>query len=187
MGDSQYVHHHYWPGEDLVPITPQARRLGFAFPVYVTKSVWRPSIAWQQGKDTNPDKRIYELLASCWKGMGKALASEPERVMYTFKHWYWDRDRPKAKKQSKATYGARLLLDPETEEPWMLIFHPDIDGTEVIEYGEHDEDREDAGISGGPGTRDGAEVDPRVRGPEDAPERGPEGSGDELERPASRG
>lgn len=147
MADSEFNHNHYWPGETLVPITPQASRFGYVFPVYVTRTVWNLSVAWKQGKNTNPDKRIYELLDSCWKGMGKALSSEPDRAMYSFKHWYWRRERPKATKQARTTFAARLFLHPETEEPWMLIFHPVTDDMRVVDYGEHETDREDDGLS----------------------------------------
>lgn len=154
MESSEFVHNHYWPGKDLVPISPQASRFGYAFPVYVTRTVWNLSIAWKQGKDTNPDKRIFELLDSCWKGMGKALSSEPDRIMYPFKHWYWERNRPKASKMARSTLAARLFLDPETEEPWMLVFHPQADGLEVVVYGEPKENTQN----------DGVPADPRVSG-----------------------
>jgi hypothetical protein len=103
--------------------------------------VWSRSITWTKGKKTNPDKRIFELLDSAWKGMGKALAEEPERVAYPFKHWFWERDRPKAKKQAKAKFAARLLLDPDTEEPWILIFDPQRDNEGVLRHGEPEEHR----------------------------------------------
>lgn len=154
MENNQQIHHHYWPGEDLIPVTPQANQFGYVFPVYVTQTVWSLSIAWKQGKSTNADKRIFELLDSCWKGMGKALSSEPERIMYPFKHWYWQREKPKATKMTKVEFAARLLLDPETEEPWMLIFHPTVDGKEVLRHGEHNENGEDEATAGEAGSAD---------------------------------
>ena len=143
MESVEQEHHHYWPGDGTIPITPQAVRFGYVFPVYVTNSCWAECITWtpRKGVDTSAEKRIYDLLDSCYKGMGKRLASEPDSVAYTFKHWFWDRLRPKAKKPTKAKYGARLLLDPETEEPWLLIFCPDRDGKEVLKYGEPETDR----------------------------------------------
>ena len=145
MADSQQYHSHYWPGEGCIPITPQARQLGWTYDVYVTHSVWGRCITWTKGKNTNPDRRIFQLLESCWDGMGKALSSEPERVMYQFKHWYWRRNRPKAKKKVKGQFAARLLLHPQTEEPWILIFDPLRDNEGVLEHGEPEEHREHEG------------------------------------------
>lgn len=181
MANSEPFHNHYWPGENLVPITPQAQRFGYVFPVYVTRSVWSLSISWKQGKSTNPDKRITELLDSSWKGMGKALSSEPDRVMFPFKHWYWDRDRPKAKKQRKTEFAARLFLYPDTEEPWMLIFLPTVDGAEVLDYGEPGADREDEGETRELGRADGTTLDQGVHDEGHASERSTEGSVDELD------
>ena len=162
MGSEEPTHSHYWPGDGCIPITPQARRLGWTYPVYVTQSVWTYRVSWKQGKDTSTDKRIFDLLDSCWKGMGKALATEPERLSYSFKHWYWPKDRPKAKKQAKAQLAARLLLDPETEEPWILIFDPITDHDGVLKHGEPTEHREDDGSAGGalPPRTDTPGVDP---------------------------
>lgn len=138
MESSEQGHSHYWPGEGLIPITPQAARYGYVFPVYVTDTVWKDSITWtpRSKVDTNADKRIYDLLASCYEGMGKALATEPDRVYYKFKHWFWPRLNKRATKPVKAVFGARLLLDPETEEPWLLIFNPDHDDGSVLKKGE---------------------------------------------------
>lgn len=171
MEDQEQVHSHYWPGKDCIPITPQAVRFGYVFPVYVTRTVWHSCITWTQGRNQTADGRIYALLESAWHGMGKALTSEPDRVWYQFKHWFWNHKKPKAKKQAKLKLGARLLLDPETEEPWMLIFHPgDNDG--VLTYGEPEENREDDRVPGEEGQADGPEMDPGVREAEDASEWG---------------
>lgn len=164
MEDQELVHSHYWPGEGCIPVTPQARRLGWAFPVYVTDVVWGECITWSQKDNTrkrssNPDKRIFDILESAWQGMGKALTKEPDRVMYPFKHWYWQRGRPKATKQRKLRLGARLLLDPETEEPWVLIFDPQEDGMEVLKHGEPRTDRGNEADTGAPGASDGADMD----------------------------
>lgn len=148
MGSEEPVHSHYWPGDGCIPISPQARRVGWTYEVYVTRSVWSGCISWTPNKKSNPDKRIFELLESTWQGMGKALSEEGDRLMYRFKHWYWERGRPKARKQRMAKLGARLLLDPETEEPWILIFDPQRDGNEVLKHGEPTKDREDGSASG---------------------------------------
>ena len=113
--------------------------------------------------------------------MGKALSSEPERVMYEFKHWYWRRERPKATKQARTTFASRLLLDPETEEPWMLIFLPTVDGAEVLDYGEPEADRTNEGDTTELGRADGTTLDQGVHDEGHASERSTEGSGDELE------
>ena len=91
--------------------------------------------------------------------MGKALATAPDRVMYSFKHWYWDRHRPASTKPIQGKFGARLLLNPETEEPWLLIFHPTDDDKEVLNRGEHDENRKHEADSGSEQHADGSEVD----------------------------
>jgi hypothetical protein len=135
MENTEQVHSSYRPGKECIPITPQARQFGYVFPVYVTQCVWADAITWayQKGRETNTDARIFDLLRSAYDGMGKNMATEPDRIMYTFKHWCWDRLRPKAKKQTKRKYGARLFLDPETKEPWLLIFDPQRNGNEVLE------------------------------------------------------
>lgn len=165
MDDSEQAHSHYWPGEGTIPITPQATRFGYVFPVYVTNTVWGEAITWVPRKkvETNADKRIYDLLDSCYKGMGKALATEPDRVYYNFKHWFWHREKPRATKPIKANYGARLLLDPETDEPWLLIFDPERDDERVLKKGEpngeHEEHRSDEATDGSPGAKPKAVVD----------------------------
>lgn len=144
MADTEYVHHHYWPGEGCISLTPQASRYGYVFPVYATKTVWGECITWtpnKKRKGVSAETRIYDLLHACYVGMGKALSEVDDRVYYTFLHWFWERLRPQAKKKAKAKYGARLLLDPETDEPWLLIFDPANDGQEVLEYGELKENR----------------------------------------------
>ena len=161
MEDQEQEHHHYWPGEGCIPITPQASRYGYVFPVHVTRSVWSNAITWtpQRNRKDTAESRIYDLCHACYEGMGKALAAEPDRVYFEFKHWFWDRLKPKAKKKVKAKYGARLLLDPETEEPWLLIFDPSADGKEVLKHGEPETDRGTDEHSEGMGLGDGAPVD----------------------------
>lgn len=168
MESTEQEHHHYWPGKGCIPVTPQASRYGYVFPVHVTHSVWSNCITWspQKGKEEqNADRRIYDLLDSCYRGMGKALAADDDMVYFQFKHWFWDRLKPKAKKQTKAKYGARLLLDPETEEPWLLIFDPVSDGKEVLKHGEPREHREDVPDPGEVRLGDGPGVDQEYDGP----------------------
>lgn len=176
MESTEQVHSHYWPGEGCIPISPQARRLGWEFEVYVTRSVWSRCITWTPDKKSNPDKRIFELLEAAWQGMGKALAAEPDCVFFKFKHWFWQHGRPKATKQVGFQFGTRLLLDPETEEPWILIFDPEYDNEEVLKRGEHAEDRGAETPAGELGLADDAEVDDgsptAVRPPDDDPHIG---------------
>ena len=153
MDSEESLHSHYWPGDGCIPITPQARRLGWAYDVYVTRDVWAHAITWtskDNGKKnkSNADQRIFELLEGCWKGMGAALAVAPDMVSFKFKFWYWQRHRPNAKKPIRGNFAARLLLDPETEEPWVLIFNPATDHEGVLKYGEHEEDRTNEGDAG---------------------------------------
>ena len=166
MENTEREHHHYWP-DGLTPVTPQARRFGYEMPVYVTPTVWREAILWKGPSkfQTNPDKRIFELLESCFVGMGKALASADDRVSFTFKHWFWPADvKPGRKKQTKGKFGARLLLHPETEEPWLLIFNITQDGISDLKRGEapdgrDEEDRGDAPTAGEVGMELGTGVD----------------------------
>lgn len=151
MENQEPIHSHYWPGGECIPITPQARRLGWEYDVYVTSQIWSRCITWTPDKKTNPDKRIFQILDSAWIGMGKALTTDPDRVMYTFKHWYWPLGRPKARKKVQITVGARLLLDPDTDKPWILLFHPLYDTPEVIRRGEPNKHREDDSLPDGSG------------------------------------
>lgn len=169
MDSAGQAHHHYQPGEDCVPVTPQARTLGYPFPVYITKNVWSECVSWPGGRNTSPDRRIYETVSSAYEGMLKRLSVDDQMVQYEFKHWYWSKSRPKAKKPRKITLGARLLIDFETDEPWMLIFDPEFDDDRVVvrgepKDGEPEEHREDGGALAGEGLRDRAGLD---QGPTD--------------------
>lgn len=157
-------HHHYWP-DGLVPITPQARQYGFVMDVYVTPHLWRTTCTWTEGHGKNTDYRLLELIQSCYGGMAKALSTCDDMVSYTFKHWYSRRDRPKAKKKIRMKVGARLLLHPETEEPWLLLFDPDYDFKDQLKKGEAPDDtagehRENANSDDIEGDESGSELDP---------------------------
>jgi hypothetical protein len=93
-------------------------------------------------KVTNTDKRVYELLESCFHGLSKAIVAQNDMVAFTFPHWYVQRDKPKAKKRRKVKLGARLLLHPETEEPWLLLFDPEFDFKDQLKEGKPDGNRE---------------------------------------------
>lgn len=128
-------HSFYWPSSDLIPVTPQARTLGFEYPIYVTKAIWHKAISWSaqepSKRKTNTDKRIYQLLEACSAGLQKRLAADPNDtegfVYFRFKHFYWERGRDNAKKKVKIKIGCRILLDPDSSAPWMLILDPDYD------------------------------------------------------------
>lgn len=112
---------YYYPGG--VPITPQAKRVGYEFPVYVSKNVWADHCSWTHGRGTNTDKRIFELLTYAWEGMLKRLAVSDDFLQYFFKIWYWGKTVPKAsKKKTRTRLGARLFLDPDTGGPWLYIY-----------------------------------------------------------------
>jgi hypothetical protein len=120
------------PGEGCIPLTPQAKRLGWSFPVQVTHTVWSEAITWDRGKKTNPDQRIFELLESAWNGLQKALATDDSLMTYDFKHWFWERGRKRAKKQACRLFSARLLMDAN-EKPWMLIYEKHTDTKQVLQ------------------------------------------------------
>jgi len=146
MADAERKDSYYHPGG--IPVTPQARRFGYEFPVYVSKHVWgvaciAEGIPSKHG--TNLDKRIWHLLEYCYEGMAKKLATSDDFLYYEFKLKFWDRKRPKAKKQTKAKFGARLMLDPSTDGPWLYIFDPLVDTIDTLEPGEAPE-----GSAGGP-------------------------------------
>ncbi len=116
---------YYYPGG--VPITPQARRFGYEFPVYVSGVVWDTYV--HPGKlaleyDKGQERRIWELLQFCYEGMAKKLATSDDFLWYPFKIWYWDNQRPKAQKKRRGQLAARLFLYPHTEMPWLYIFDP---------------------------------------------------------------
>jgi len=127
-------HSYYWPSDELVPITPQARRAGFEYPMYVTPAIWNRCLGWanqSSKRKTSPDKRIYQLLESCSDGLTSRLsadsADEEGFLYFQFKHFYWEKDRDKAKKKVKMKIGCRLLLHPDTKVPWMILLDPDYD------------------------------------------------------------
>ncbi len=134
----------FMPSDDLVPITPQARRVGFEFPVYVTQTIWNRCISWTGGPyrhNTSPDRRIFELLDACSTGLQKKLAGSDEEdgfVYFRFKHFFWDKGRKNAKKQASIKIGCRIFLDPEKQAPWILLFDPDYDYSNVLKKGEVD-------------------------------------------------
>jgi len=128
-------HSYYWPSKALVPITPQARRAGFEYPMYVTPAIWAKAISWSgesSKRNTGTDKRIFQLLESCSDGLTSRLsadsADEEGFLYFKFEHFYWERGRKdKAKKKAKMKIGCRLFLDPDTKVPWMLLLDPDYD------------------------------------------------------------
>jgi len=137
MADAEREDSYYYPGG--VPITPQARRFGYEFPVFVSKGVWRDcciatDIATRLG--TSLELRIWHLLQCCYEGMAKKLATEEDFLYYEFKSWFWERHRPNATKQRKASLGARLMINPSTDGPWLYIFSPSVDTIDALEKGQ---------------------------------------------------
>jgi len=139
-------HNHYYPAG--IPVTPQARRFGYPMDVYVTKGVWKNNCVWPgYSAATSTDRRLHDLLSSCFEGIGKGLATSPDMVSFTFKHWSLRKDKPKSKAK-KTKLGGRLLLHPDTGNPWLLIFNPEFDDKSELEKGdapdgEPETDRED--------------------------------------------
>jgi hypothetical protein len=146
MADAEREDSYYNPGG--VPITPQARRFGYEFPVYVSEGVWR-DVCVPQGIASrhaqNLEQRIWHLLQYCYEGMTKKLATEDDFLQYFFKIWYWPRYRPDARKKARARLGARLFLDPSTEGPWLYIFNPRVDDIDALTRGEPDEQSGETG------------------------------------------
>lgn len=135
MDDSQQEDAYYYP--DGVPVTPQAKRLGYEFPVYVSKTVWSENCSWGHGRETSTDKRIFELLTASWEGMMKRLAVSDDFVQYFFKIWYWNKSDAKTKKKKRrARLGARLFLNPDTGGPWLYIFSTSVDTIDTLKQGE---------------------------------------------------
>ena len=121
-----------------VPITPQARQLGYEFSVYVSDRVWRDACMYKGASKhrTSLDKRIFELLASCYTGMLKRLTQTDDFVFYKFKHFYWPVNATAvARKKCKRQFGARLFLDSQ-ELPWLYIFDLDWDSIENLKKAE---------------------------------------------------
>jgi len=140
MDDPEREGSYYHPGG--VPITPQAHRFGYEFPVYVSNIIWGDmciAVGIPQRHDTGLEKRIWHLLQYCYDGMAKKLAAEDDFLFYEFKAYYWDRDRPTAKKMTKVKLGARLFLDPSTDGPWLYIFIIGVDGIDALKKGEPNE------------------------------------------------
>lgn len=127
-----------------VPVTPQARRLGYEFPVYVSDVVFAEACRWNglSRFDTSLDRRIFELLQYTYEGMLKKLTQRDDFLYYPFKVWFWDRHaNAKTKKKRRARYGARLFVQ-EDGSPWMYIFDPKFDAIELLEKGELSDEME---------------------------------------------
>jgi hypothetical protein len=130
----------YQPGG--VPISPQAKRFGYEFPVYVSQTVWDDQCIghFPHRFNTHTEKRIVELLQYCYDGMLKKLSVEDDFILYYFKVWYFDRDLPKKvgrklPKKKRARLAARLFRDPDTQGPWLYIFNPKEDSIDELTKG----------------------------------------------------
>jgi hypothetical protein len=69
--------------------------------------------------------------------LDKKIAAEKDfgDLSFKFKHFYWERYRPKAKKKARIIIGARLLLNPDDNLPWMLLYDPDYDYINILTAG----------------------------------------------------
>jgi len=135
LQDSCYLHHG-------VPITPQARKLGYEFPVFVSNIVWQEACLWNgAGRfESNVDRRIIELVTACYEGMLKRLTQTDSFLFYYFKCWIWGRYANAAtRKKQRKRYGARLFID-ENGAPWLYIFNPKRDDGHELTKGELRED-----------------------------------------------
>lgn len=147
--------HWYYAGG--IPVGPQARRMGYEFPVHVSKTVWKNQCMWRGASrlQTTADKRIFELLQSCYDGMLKRLTQEDDFVFYYFKTRYWPADAGSGiRKKKRARLGARLFLDPSTEGPWLYIFDPEADTADQLEQGDPPDEAEIATSDGVPDALD---------------------------------
>ena len=141
MSDSnEREEHYYYPGG--VPVSPQARRVGFEMPVYVSHTVWANQCIWKGSQliGTNTDRRIVELITAVWEGMLKRLAADRADegfVWFPFKFWYWPATAQmvnrKPPKKKRIRLGARLFLDPITDEPWLYVFDTNKDDGSELE------------------------------------------------------
>ena len=93
-------------------------------------------------------------------GIDKALAGadneEEGFVFFKFKHWFWERAKPKAKKETSMKIGCRMMIHPETMFPWILLFDTVEDANLELKKGEYSEqglitDFDNAGVSKGTG------------------------------------
>lgn len=144
MADPERENSYYYPAG--VPVTPQATRFGYNFPVYVSKLVFN-SVCVADGipskHNASTDQRIWKLLEACYEGMTKRLTQEETFLWYTFKIFYWNRKRKAATKMQSGKLAARLFLDPETGGPWLYIYVPNVDGVDDLEAGEAPADEPD--------------------------------------------
>lgn len=111
-------------------------------PVWVSKRVWQETCVYRGASrhETSIDRRINEVIASCYDGMIKRLTQDDEFVFYKFNHWFWPADATgREKKKRKKKLGARLFLDKD-EKPWLYIFdiaRDKIDDLEKVADEEH--------------------------------------------------
>ena len=136
MADSEREDSYYHPSG--IPVTPQARRIGYFFPVHVSKTVWDKACLAKgvpSRHRVTQDGRIRHLLNQCYAGMLSKLATADDFLYYEFKAFYWSRDRPWAKKEQRWKLGARLFMDPSTGEPWLYIFAPNVDTIDTLKAG----------------------------------------------------
>lgn len=137
MADPERDDSYYHPAG--VPVTPQARKFGYEFPVYVSKNVWATcciATGIPSSRGTTLDRRVHELLQYCYEGMIKKLATQDDFLWYPFKIWFWSRNRPNSKKKQRLRLAARLFLDPSMEGPWLYIFAENVDSIDALEKGE---------------------------------------------------
>lgn len=137
MADPEQDDSYYHPGG--VPVSPQARKFGYEFPVYVSDNVWSiccVSADIKRIRNTSLDRRVSELLTYCYEGMMRKLAVEDGFLWYNFKVWFWSRSRPNSKKKQRMRLAARLFLDPSTKGPWLYIFAPNVDSIDALKKGE---------------------------------------------------
>ncbi len=158
MDSPELQDHCYKPSG--VPVTPQARRLGYEFPVYVSDPVFSEACRWNgiSRFETSVDRRIYELIQYAYEGMLKKLSQQDDFLYYPFKCWFWDRDaNAETKKKRRRRFGARLFVQ-EDGTPWMYIFDPRTDRIEALEKGDLSDEMEQvngAGVAGEPDSAGG--------------------------------
>ena len=121
-----------------ISLSPQARRLGFSVPTHATLTVWHSLCAWRGPKHkSNTDKRIWALLKSLRDGMAKKMSSQEEGfLMFRFRHFAFENNRPQAKKMRQVEVAARLFRTRD-DDIWMLIFDPTNDDMHTV-FGEDD-------------------------------------------------
>lgn len=108
---------------ELFTLSPQARRVGFGYPVYCTHAVWHDSVIHPR---EDMDSRIFSLLTSLVDGLGKAMATtRADSDVIHFHHWRMP--KKKEAKKARETQLSSVLFTDTDDHVWILIIDPAVD------------------------------------------------------------